>query len=151
MMYDANADADVTCKQSLTNGLSQIYTFFTFITIRFLTGMVPQIEYALTFTTCQVGPNFTPFCIFSRRFRTGPGVVPAKVPQDVENLVIVLNGREDSKIEFSTVWLNYLTSSLPRLINLAVVMLGNEMCVNRYTKNSSNKTTPEPNLARGGG
>ena len=66
-------------------------------------------------------------------------MVPAKVPQDVENLVIVLNGREDSKIEFSTVWLNYLTSSLPRLVNLAVVMLGNEMCLNRYTENSNNK------------
>ena len=61
-------------------------------------------------------------------------MVPAKVPQDVENLVIVLNGREDSKVEFSTVWLNYLTSSLPRLVNLAVVMLGNEMCDNRYVK-----------------
>ena len=74
----------------------------------------------------------------SRRFRTGPGVVPAKVPQDVENLVIVLNGREDSKVEFSTVWLNYLTSSLPRLVNLAVVMLGNEMCINRYVYRSHN-------------
>ena len=73
------------------------------------------------------------FC-FIHRFRTGPGVVPAKVPQDVENLIIVLNGREPSKVEYSSVWLNYLASSLPRLNNLAVVMLGNEMCSNRYVQ-----------------
>ncbi len=58
-------------------------------------------------------------------------MVPAKVPQDVRNLVIVLNGREEAKVEFSSVWLNYLASSLPKLVNVAVVLLGNEMCSNR--------------------
>ncbi len=68
---------------------------------------------------------------FVFRFRTGPGVVPAKVPQDVTDLVIVLNGREDSKIEFSTVWLNYI-KNLPDLKNVAMVLLGNEMCDNSW-------------------
>ena len=32
------------------------------------------------------------------RFRTGPGVIPSKVPRDTENVLLVLNGREAAKV-----------------------------------------------------
>ena len=65
------------------------------------------------------------------RFRTGPGVAPSTVPQDVENLVLVLNGRETSKIEAAVMWLDYVDKLL-QLKNLAVVLLGNEQCNNDW-------------------
>ncbi len=57
--------------------------------------------------------------------------MPAKVPQDVQHLVLVINGREQSKIEFATMWLDYL-QNLPNLKNVAVVLLGNELCDNHW-------------------
>ncbi|XP_070193466.1 ribitol-5-phosphate xylosyltransferase 1-like [Littorina saxatilis] len=65
------------------------------------------------------------------RFRTGPGVIPSKVPKDTENVLLVLNGREASKVDFAKMWLDFLPS-LPRLRNAAVVLLGNEQCRNSW-------------------
>ncbi|KAK3601759.1 hypothetical protein CHS0354_016123 [Potamilus streckersoni] len=67
------------------------------------------------------------------RFRTGPGVIPVKVPRETENLVLVLNGREPSKVEYAQLWLNSLPN-FPHLKNVAVVLLGNEKCVNDWIK-----------------
>ena len=65
------------------------------------------------------------------RFRTGPGVVVSTVPQHVEHLVLVLNGREKSKVSYSKQWLDSL-ESLPLLRSVAVVLLGNEQCQNDW-------------------
>ncbi|XP_019619540.1 PREDICTED: transmembrane protein 5-like [Branchiostoma belcheri] len=75
------------------------------------------------------------------KFRTGPGVIPSKAPHDTRNLILVLNGREQSKIEFATIWLDYLPS-FPYLQNVAVFLLGNEQCDNDWIK---------PYLKRNGG
>lgn len=71
-------------------------------------------------------------CIY-HRFRTGPGVAPAKVPSDTENAILVLNGREESKIDYARMWLDYLPN-LEYLKNVAVVLLGNEQCNNDWIK-----------------
>ncbi|KAL5014767.1 hypothetical protein ScPMuIL_009037, partial [Solemya velum] len=67
------------------------------------------------------------------RFRTGPGVIPGKVPKETENLLLVLNGREPSKIDFAKLWLDFLPR-LTQLKNVAVVLLGNEQCNNNWIK-----------------
>ena len=58
-------------------------------------------------------------------------MVPGKVPHDTQNLVLVLNGREQAKIDFATMWLDYL-HNLPLLKNVAIVLLGNEQCNNKW-------------------
>ena len=65
------------------------------------------------------------------KFRTGPGVVPQKVPRGTRNVVLILNGREPGKIEFARAWMNSL-DSLVNLKNVAVVLLGNEQCENNW-------------------
>ncbi|XP_067683992.1 ribitol-5-phosphate xylosyltransferase 1-like [Haliotis asinina] len=67
------------------------------------------------------------------RLRTGPGVIPSKVPRNTENLLLVLNGREPSKTDFAKLWLDFLPA-LPYLKNVAVVILGNEQCNNDWLK-----------------
>ena len=64
-------------------------------------------------------------------FRTGPGVVPEKVPRQARNVVLVVNGREPKKIEFARAWLDSL-KNLPNLRHVAVVILGNERCENDW-------------------
>ena len=58
-------------------------------------------------------------------------MVPAKVPQDTRYLVLVLNGREPSKVEYSQMWLDYLPR-LPNLQRTVVMLLGNEKCNNSW-------------------
>lgn len=65
------------------------------------------------------------------KFRTGPGVVPDKVPRGTKNLVLVINGREPAKVDFAKAWLDSL-ADLPHLHNVAVVLLGNERCQNDW-------------------
>ena len=67
------------------------------------------------------------------RYKVGLGVTPYRVPQDVRNLVLVLNGREQSKINSAKEWLNYLPS-FKDLQHVAVVLLGNEQCNNDWIK-----------------
>lgn len=64
-------------------------------------------------------------------FRTGPGVVPDKVPKQTRNVVLVINGREPKKVEFAKAWLDSL-ASFPNLRHVAVVILGNERCENEW-------------------
>ncbi|GFS09623.1 transmembrane protein 5-like [Elysia marginata] len=65
------------------------------------------------------------------RFRTGPGVVPSKVPRETEHLLMIINGREPSKIGAGKVWLDSLPA-FPLLKNVIVVLLGNERCNNSW-------------------
>ncbi|CAH1783807.1 unnamed protein product [Owenia fusiformis] len=65
------------------------------------------------------------------RFRTGPGVLPNKVPRDTNNLILVINGREPSKVKAAKIWLNEL-QTFPLLKNVAVILLGNEQCNNDW-------------------
>lgn len=68
------------------------------------------------------------------KFRTGPGVAPGKVPKETENLVLILNGREEKKIEFAQAWLDSLVE-FKMLKNVALVLLGNEQCENNWIEN----------------
>ena len=69
--------------------------------------------------------------LFFYSFRTGPGVVPESIPKSTENLILVINGREPDKIEFSRMWLKSV-DNLSQLRNLAVVLLGDELCNNEW-------------------
>ncbi|XP_038621236.1 ribitol-5-phosphate xylosyltransferase 1 [Tachyglossus aculeatus] len=67
-------------------------------------------------------------------FITGPAVAPGYFSVEVENVVLVLNGREETKISFATQWLLYTKTLVQaqRLQHLAVVLLGNEQCNNDW-------------------
>ena len=77
---------------------------------------------------------------FKFRFRTGAGVVPEKVPRDVANLVLVLNGREPAKQQFARMWLDFIADLIVNnnenhpsaLKNVGVVLLGREDCDNDW-------------------
>ena len=91
---------------------------------------------------------------FKFRFRTGAGVVPEKVPRDIVNLVLVLNGRESAKQQFARMWLDFVADlivnknvenkqdgaenhngdnpSSSTLKNVGVVLLGREDCDNDW-------------------
>ncbi|XP_020382908.1 ribitol-5-phosphate xylosyltransferase 1 isoform X3 [Rhincodon typus] len=77
-------------------------------------------------------------------FCTGPTAVPGNIPLDTENVVLVLNGREEEKIKFATQWLHYVQTLLQtnKLQHVAVVLLGNEKCENDWI---------EPYLKKHGG
>lgn len=70
---------------------------------------------------------------FLRRYRTGPGVTPSKVPKDTQNLVLSLNVRDFTKIDTAKAWLDAL-AGFPQLKNVAVLLLGNEQCDNEWIK-----------------
>ena len=64
-------------------------------------------------------------------YRSGPGIIQTTVPNHVQYLVLVLNGRSEEKIIAAKQWLDYL----PLYVNLkkvAVVLLGNEKCDNDW-------------------
>ncbi|XP_051026390.1 ribitol-5-phosphate xylosyltransferase 1 isoform X2 [Acomys russatus] len=67
-------------------------------------------------------------------FITGPAVVPGYFSIDVDNVVLVLNGREKAKIFHATQWLLYAQNLMQtqKLQHLAVVLLGNEHCDNDW-------------------
>uniref|UniRef100_T1ISL1 Exostosin GT47 domain-containing protein n=1 Tax=Strigamia maritima TaxID=126957 RepID=T1ISL1_STRMM len=65
------------------------------------------------------------------KFRTGPGVIPSKVPASVHFLVLTLNGRDPNKISFAKMWLDFLPQ-LPNLRGVAVLLLGDERCQNDW-------------------
>ncbi|XP_055506637.1 ribitol-5-phosphate xylosyltransferase 1 isoform X1 [Leucoraja erinacea] len=67
-------------------------------------------------------------------FYTGPAVVPGRISPDTENLVLVLNGREEGKVKFATQWLHYVQTlhQMHKLKHMAVVLLGSEGCENGW-------------------
>ncbi|XP_056138181.1 ribitol-5-phosphate xylosyltransferase 1 [Lampris incognitus] len=77
-------------------------------------------------------------------FYTGPAVVQGHVPLDMNSLVLVLNGREQQKISYSTRWLEHVHTLVQAhtVSHVAVVLLGNEQCANDWIS---------PYLKRNGG
>ncbi|XP_039721826.1 ribitol-5-phosphate xylosyltransferase 1 isoform X2 [Pteropus medius] len=67
-------------------------------------------------------------------FITGPAVVPGYFSVDVNNVVLILNGREKAKVFYATQWLLYAKNLVQtqKLQHLAVVLLGNEHCNNDW-------------------
>ncbi|KAG9490382.1 hypothetical protein GDO78_005972 [Eleutherodactylus coqui] len=67
-------------------------------------------------------------------FITGPAVVPGYFSVEAENVVLVLNGREEAKISFATQWLQYTQTLIEnhKLQHVAVVLLGSEQCNNNW-------------------
>ncbi|KAL1110581.1 hypothetical protein AAG570_008109, partial [Ranatra chinensis] len=66
-------------------------------------------------------------------YRGGPGFIQTTVPQDVEYLVIVLNGRTQNDVKKSKLWIDYLPR-LEKLKKTAIMLLGNEQCDNDWIK-----------------
>ncbi|XP_069693916.1 ribitol-5-phosphate xylosyltransferase 1-like [Periplaneta americana] len=64
-------------------------------------------------------------------YRSGPGIIQTTVPNDVQYLILVLNGRSDEKIAAAKLWLDYVPF-YTKLKKLAVVLLGNERCNNNW-------------------
>lgn len=84
---------------------------------------------------CQTDFFSALFCfhrIYS--FYTGPAVVQGHVPQDMNSLVLVLNGREQQKVSYSTRWLEHVQSMVRSrtVSHVVVVLLGNEHCNNEW-------------------
>ncbi|XP_063303155.1 ribitol-5-phosphate xylosyltransferase 1 [Pelobates fuscus] len=69
-------------------------------------------------------------------FITGPAVVPGYFSVEAENVVLVLNGREDAKISFAAQWLHYTRTLVEnhKLQHVAAVLLGNEQCNNDWIR-----------------
>ncbi|KAH0616641.1 hypothetical protein JD844_027915 [Phrynosoma platyrhinos] len=67
-------------------------------------------------------------------FITGPAVVPGYFSVEADNVVLVLNGREEGKISYATQWLHYAQTLIQtrKLQHVAVVLLGSEQCRNDY-------------------
>ncbi|XP_006886111.1 PREDICTED: transmembrane protein 5 [Elephantulus edwardii] len=67
-------------------------------------------------------------------FITGPAVAPGYFSFDVNNVILVLNGREKTKVFYATQWLLYAEKLVQtkKLQHLAVVLLGNEHCNNEW-------------------
>ncbi|GFY56346.1 ribitol-5-phosphate xylosyltransferase 1 [Trichonephila inaurata madagascariensis] len=65
------------------------------------------------------------------KFRTGPGVITTKAPNDVKHLLLVLNGRSDDKISFARMWLDFLPQ-FRNLLSVVLILLGNEQCHNEW-------------------
>jgi len=69
------------------------------------------------------------------RFFTGPGIAPQSMPTDSSNVVLILNGREASKVSVARRWLDYVVQHSTRFSNVALVLLGNERCNNSWLMN----------------
>ncbi|XP_041458558.1 ribitol-5-phosphate xylosyltransferase 1-like isoform X1 [Lytechinus variegatus] len=65
------------------------------------------------------------------RMRDGDGVQPDKVPQDIENVMLILNGRAPDKEEYTRYWLDYL-GSYSQLRRVVLMLIGNEQCQNDW-------------------
>jgi len=73
---------------------------------------------------------------FSIQYETGPYLMISTANRSIRNLVIVLNGREEIKINKTKHWLDSLlyNKNFPQLKNLGVLLLGNEACDNAWLK-----------------
>lgn len=80
-----------------------------------------------------INTNVEHYVLIFCRYKVGHGVTKHGVPQDVVNLILVLNGREQSKISSAKEWLDYLPS-FKELQHVAVLLLGNEQCNNDWIK-----------------
>lgn len=71
-------------------------------------------------------------------------MVQGHVPLNMNSLVVVLNGREQQKISYSTRWLEHVQTMVQSntVSHVAVVLLGSEQCNNNWIS---------PYLKRNGG
>lgn len=71
-------------------------------------------------------------------------MVQGHVPLDMNSLVLVLNGREQQKVSYSTRWLEHVQTIVQSntVSHVAVVLLGSEQCNNDWIS---------PYLKRNGG
>lgn len=67
----------------------------------------------------------------SYKFYAGPGLIQTTAPKQIERLILILNGRTESKVASSKLWLDYL-SVFKNLQKVGVVLLGNENCDNNW-------------------
>lgn len=61
-------------------------------------------------------------------------MVQGHVPLDMNSLILVLNGREQQKVSYSTRWLEHVQALVHSrtVSHVAVVLLGNEQCNNNW-------------------
>ena len=71
-------------------------------------------------------------CVMPYRFFTGPGLGPRSIAAESSNIVLILNGRESSKVSVARRWLDHIMQHSSQFINVAVVLLGNEQCNNSW-------------------
>lgn len=64
-------------------------------------------------------------------FKYGPSFIQTTVPENVEYLVLIINGRSEDKIKVGKGWLDYLPK-YTQLKKVALVLLGNERCENNW-------------------
>lgn len=64
-------------------------------------------------------------------YLSGPGYIQDSIPQDVEFMVLVLNGRSFDKVTKAKEWFDYLYNA-PLIKKVAVVLLGDERCENNW-------------------
>ena len=93
-----------------------------------------EIGYVAEEISKQSIKEATCFSFVFNSFITGPAVVPGYFSVDVNNVVLVLNGREKAKVFYATQWLLYAQNLVQtqKLQHLAVVLLGNEHCNNEW-------------------
>ena len=77
------------------------------------------------------------------RFYTGPGIVPKSISGGSHYIVLIINGREPSKVDVARRWLNHITQRFSDgFCSVVVVLHGNEQCnnswISQYIKPSSN-------------
>ncbi|XP_069485897.1 ribitol-5-phosphate xylosyltransferase 1 isoform X2 [Ambystoma mexicanum] len=111
----------VSKKESLANGL--------FLWQHILDGVLEPADEDAQWREGSLKSRRT---LFS--FITGPAVVPGHFSVESENVVLVLNGREEAKISYATQWLHYAQTLIQarRLQHVAVVLLGSERCDNDW-------------------
>ncbi|EGD77267.1 hypothetical protein PTSG_08361 [Salpingoeca rosetta] len=66
-------------------------------------------------------------------FRSGPGVIPQKVPHNAKHVVLILNGHNEEKIPTAKQWLDLLPQ-LPHLEAVGLVVLAQEDCTNHWLR-----------------
>lgn len=72
---------------------------------------------------------------FRFTFRSGPLLTTDSLNHlNTPNLILVLNGRDKSKVKSATEWLRAVDKLRDRFVNFGVVMLGNEQCHNEWIK-----------------
>ena len=84
-----------------------------------------------TVLLCNTFIHYCTLCI-PYRFFTGPGLAPQSIPVDSSNIVLILNGRETSKVSVARRWLDYVVQRSWQFNNVAVLLLGNEQCNNSW-------------------
>uniref|UniRef100_A0A1B6KEB4 Exostosin GT47 domain-containing protein n=1 Tax=Graphocephala atropunctata TaxID=36148 RepID=A0A1B6KEB4_9HEMI len=68
---------------------------------------------------------------FEFSFKNGGGYIQTTVPENVQYLVLVLNGRSPNKVKHAKEWLEYL-KRLKQLKKVCLVLLGSEQCENDW-------------------